>query len=138
MSSPLSSAIRTSSTLRSRSSIWMMACTLNRSFAIALRVEDQVGDELGGFVVKGRDDVAVDAEGDGDGGVAESFLDHPRVDPTFERQRRPGVPQSLERQPRQAGGTHPAHERRADRIRLQTRAIRMVEDKASVLERRAD
>lgn len=31
------------------------------------RLQDQVGDDLGGFVMEAGGDVAVDAEGDGDG-----------------------------------------------------------------------
>lgn len=43
-------------------------------------LQDEVGDDLGSFVVQRGGDVAVDAEGDGDGAVAEAFLDDPRVD----------------------------------------------------------
>ena len=50
-------------------------------------LQDQVGDQLGGFVVEGGGYVAVDAEGDGDRAVAEALLDGPRVDAT--RARRP-------------------------------------------------
>src|SRR5688572_17861452 len=99
MSSPLSSAIRTSSTLRPRSSIWMMACILKRSFAIPLPVENEVGDELGSLVVEGRGDVAVDAERDRDGRVAEALLYDARVDAALQGERRPRVSQPLQREP---------------------------------------
>lgn len=38
-------------------------------------LQDQAGDDLGVFIVEGGGDVAVDAEGDGDGAVAEALLD---------------------------------------------------------------
>ena len=44
-------------------------------------LQDQAGDDLGGFIVEGGGDVAVDAEGDGDGAVAEALLDDPRLIP---------------------------------------------------------
>jgi len=62
------------------------------SHACALRVEDQVGDELRRLVVERRCHVAVDAERDGDGRVTEPLLHHARMDPAFQRERRPGVP----------------------------------------------
>src|SRR5829696_932338 len=45
-------------------------------FAWAGTVEDQAGHSIGGRRVHAGDDVAVDVQGDGDGGVAEPLADH--------------------------------------------------------------
>ena len=65
-----------------------------------LRVEHEVGDELGRFVVQRRRNVAVDAEGDGDRRVAETFLHNAGVNSALESERRPGVAQALQGQRR--------------------------------------
>ena len=49
------------------------------------------------FVVEGRRHVAVDAEGDGDRGMAETFLNDSWVDALFEGERRPGVAKAVQR-----------------------------------------
>jgi hypothetical protein len=50
--------------------------------------------------VECRRDVAVDAQGDGNRGVAEALLHDPRVDALLEREGRPRVAKALEREAR--------------------------------------
>src|SRR5947209_17432798 len=82
--------------------------------------------------------MAVDPEGDGDGRVAEAFLDDPGVDTALEGQGRPGVAEAVKGQAGEAVTAHAAEEGSADRVGPQPSAVGLVEDEAEVVEVGAD
>jgi hypothetical protein len=103
-----------------------------------MRWQYQPGDELGGFVVEGRRDVAVDVEGDGDVRVPEALLHQPRMYPLLQGEGRPGVPQTVEREPRKSIAPGTAEERGADGVRVEAGSVRVVEDEVVVREAGTD
>ena len=100
--------------------------------------QEQAGNCRGRFVVEGRADVAVDAEGDRDRGVAEAFLDDPRMDALLQSERRPRVAEAVEGEPRQAALGDSAEELGADSVGSEAGAVGVVEDQALVGEVGAD
>ena len=54
--------------------------------------------------------MAVDAEGDGDRGVAEAFLDDSRMDALLKGERRPGVAEAVESETGETVTVNPAEE----------------------------
>ena len=88
--------------------------------------------------MKRRTYMAVDAEGDGDGGVTEAFLDDPWVDALLQSQCCPGVAESVESNSRQAGRKGSAKEHVADCVGVEPFAVGLVEDETTVFEVGAD
>ena len=82
--------------------------------------------------------MAVDPEGDGDGRVAEAFVDDPGVDTPLEGQGRPGVAEAVEGQAREPVTADSTEEGGADRVGPEPGAVGLVEDEAEVVEVGAD
>lgn len=82
--------------------------------------------------------MAVDAERDGDRGVAEALLDHSRVDTPLERECRPRVAEAMKSEPWEAAAADPAEEAVAHGVRAEPGPVRPVEDEAEIVEVGAD
>ena len=97
-------------------------------------LQHQSRDRLGRLVVEGWADVAVHAQGDRDGRVAEAFLHYSRVDAAFEGDGGPRVSEAVEGEALQAIAANSAEELFAYRVGVKPAAIGLVKHETLVVE----
>ena len=82
--------------------------------------------------------MAVDAQGDRDRGVAETFLNDTRMDALLQRESRPGVAEAVQRETFEAVPVDSAQELRAHRIRTKACSVGLVKHQSLIGEVRAN